>query len=311
MTKRFVYVSNPAYLHKDNNQMWLRPPEDSGREAQKVAIEDVAVLMLDNAQLTISSGLLRALLEHNAAVVLCDESHLPIGMFLNLDGHREQTKIHKAQLSASKSLQYNLWKQTIAAKIKNQAAHLRQRGLPDKRLRVLLEKLKPGDTENCEAQAARSYWNYLFSPLSIPLSNPNLAEGYFLRGQHGDPPNNLLNFGYTVLRSMMARSLVGSGLLPALGIFHRNQYNSFCLADDIMEPYRPFVDALVYEVLEAEMAYRTMTREVRAYLLKLPQLKTRIGEFEGPLEVCLRHTTSSLRKCFLGESRKLKFPEIP
>jgi CRISPR-associated protein Cas1 len=161
--------------------------------------------------------------------------------------------------------------------------------------------VKSGDTGNAEGQAAAVYWAMLFEETE-----------YFTRGRFDMPPNNMLNYGYAILRGVIARNLVGSGMLPVLGIHHRNKYNSFCLADDIMEPYRPFVDQLIVELMQ-EPGFdcpEELTKELKTKLLQIPVIDVEIGGMSSPLMVASQRTTASLMRCFEGESRKIMYPEL-
>jgi CRISPR-associated protein Cas1 len=232
MIKRTLYFGNPAYLRTSNEQMVIEM-HDSG-ETITAPIEDLGLVILDHQQITISQGLLAKLMAENVALVTCDHTHHPAGLLLTLDGNTLQTQRHQSQVDASIPLKKQLWQQTIEAKITNQAAHLKMERQEVEYLLTLSKDVKSGDSDNKEAKAAAYYWKRIF---------PDFLE--FSRNRDGLPPNNLLNYGYAILRALVARSIVGSGLIPSLGIHHRNQYNSFCLADDIMEPYRPFVDKVV------------------------------------------------------------------
>lgn len=184
-------------------------------------------------------------------------------------------------------------------KIANQAAILESRGIVAKNMRAWVGEVRSGDIDNMEARAAAYYWSSIF---------PHLDS--FRRDRDGDPPNNLLNYGYAILRAVVARSLVISGLLPTLGIHHHNRYNAYCLADDVMEPYRPYVDGLVCEIMESEKDYSMLTTELKAKLLSLPVVEVGIQGRRSPLMVAVAQTTASLYKCFNGELRKIIYPEL-
>ncbi len=250
MIKRTLYFGNPAYLSMRNAQLVIHLPEvvnnndlpeSFKKEAQTtIPIEDIGVMVLDHKQITITHGLMEALLANNAAVITCDSSRMPVGLLLPLSGNTLQSERFNAQLEASLPLRKQLWQQTIQCKIENQAHVLKtMRGEVVKNMLVWAGDVKSGDSDNLEARAAAYYWKNMFP------ATPN-----FTRGREGVPPNNLLNYGYAILRAIVARALVGSGLLPTFGIHHHNRYNAYCLADDIMEPYRPFVDKLVVEIVD-------------------------------------------------------------
>ena len=276
-------------------------PETFKKEAVKtIPIEDIGVVILDNKQITITHGLMEKLLENNCALITCDSSRMPVGLMLPLSGNTIQTERFKDQIDASVPLKKQLWQQTVQAKIENQAHALHSlTGAVVKNMRAWAADVKSGDPDNYEARAAVYYWNNFF---------PDIKG--FTRGREGVPPNNLLNYGYAVLRAVVARSLVGSGLLPTLGIFHRNKYNAYCLADDIMEPYRPFVDKLVFEIVENGVDISELSQDIKVRLLNIPILDVFIGEQRSPLMIAVGQTTASLYKCFSGELRKIKYPSF-
>lgn len=297
MIKRTLYFGNPAYLKTKDRQMVIELG-DTG-EIKQAPIEDIGIMILDHQQITITQALIAHLLENNVALITCDNTHHPVGLLLNLDGHTLQSQVFQAQLEASVPLKKQLWQQTIVAKIQNQAALLRLEHAPEKLLLQYAREVKSGDSENHEAKAAAYYWKNIFPPF---LS--------FTRERFGLPPNNLLNYGYAIIRAMVARSLVGSGLLPTLGIFHRNQYNAYCLADDIMEPYRPFVDKVVCKIISMNGQYLEMSPSMKKELLAIPAMDVIIDGQKSPMMNAVQRTTASLTKCFEGKNRKLLYPEI-
>jgi CRISP-associated protein Cas1 len=297
MIKRTLYFGNPAYLSTRQEQLEIKVL-DTG-ETKTAPIEDIGVLILDHQQITITQALIAKLLANNTALITCDNTHHPVGLFLSLDGHSLQSRIFQAQLSASEPLKKQLWQQTVIAKIQNQAAMLAYRNTENKLLLTYAKDVKSGDTENMEAAAAGYYWKHLFPPAF-----------YFTRDRYGMPPNNLLNYGYAILRAIVARSLVGSGLLPTLGIHHHNQYNAYCLADDIMEPYRPYVDKLVCEIIAKQEPDVNLTPGIKQQLLSIPVMDVVINGQKSPLMNAVQRTTSSLAKCFEGGARKLLYPAM-
>ena len=310
MIKRTLCFTNPAYLSLKNNQLVIKLPEvetnsslpeDFKSEATKtIPIEDIGIVVLDNKRITITQGVMEALLENNAAVVTCNESHLPIGMHLPLVGNTTQTERMRYQIEASLPLKKQLWQQTISAKIQNQAAVLKQmRGTEVRNMLKWASEVKSGDSENLEARAAVYYWQNAF---------PMIEN--FTRSREGVSPNNLLNYGYAILRAIVARALVSSGLLTTLGIHHRNKYNAFCLADDVMEPYRPYVDKLVMQLYDKYPDCEELTKELKAELLSIPVLDVVINGKRSPLMIAVSTTTSSLQKCYAGEIRKIIYPII-
>lgn len=295
MIKRTLFFGNPAYLSTQNEQLVVKFPDDS--PVRQVPIEDIGMVVLENQQITITNGLIAKLTERKVAVVSCNAQHLPDGLLLPMTGHSEQTERIRFQLEASVPLKKNLWQQTISSKIRNQAGLLSEKGKESKRLEYLYKNVSSGDSGNHEAQAAAIYWQTLFD---IPDFN---------RGQAGLPPNNLLNYGYAILRATVARALVSSGMLPNVGIWHHNKYNAYCLADDIMEPYRPYVDLVVSHLVENEYDFAELTVSLKKELLSIPALDVLIDGQKSPLMVAVSRTTNSLFECFAGISRKIIYPE--
>ncbi|WP_028298933.1 type II CRISPR-associated endonuclease Cas1 [Olivibacter sitiensis] len=298
MIKRTLMFSNPAYLNHKNSQLVVSFP-DKEKEDRTVPIEDVGVVVLENQQITISHGCIAALLQNNVAVVSCDSSHMPTGLILPLDGGHTQAERFRYQIEASVPLKKQLWQQTIQQKIYNQAQVLQEVGIPADNLLRWSRSVKSGDPDNYEGRAAAYYWQNIFG-----------AFMEFNRHRAGEPPNNLLNYGYAILRAVVARSLVSSGLLPTLGIFHRNKYNAYCLADDIMEPYRPFVDRVVYGIVSEEGDYTILDTSLKTRLLQVPQVDVRFDDMTSPLLVGVSRTTASLARCFEGVSRKINYPTL-
>jgi len=297
MIKRTLFFKNPAYLSTKNNQLVINYPGED-QATKTVPIEDIGMLVLENQQITISNGLLSKLIQNKAAIINCDRFHLPISLLQPLVGHSEQTERMRHQLNASIPLQKNLWQQTITAKIKNQAKFLEKQNIPNRKMYKWANEVKSGDSENHESRAAVYYWQHIFG-----LKN-------FTRGQHGSAPNHLLNYGYAILRAITARALVSSGMLPSVGIFHRNKYNAYCLADDIMEPYRIFVDVLVNDIIQSNGVTEDLTTSLKMSLLQLPVMDVIIDGHKSPLMVAMSRTTNSLYECFLGKSRKILYPDF-
>jgi CRISPR-associated protein Cas1 len=322
MIKRTLYFGNPAYLSFKNEQLVIKLPEVEKNKSlpasfkqgavKTIPIEDVGVVVLDNRQITITQGLLAALSENNAVLINCDFKHLPFSILLPTAVHNTYTEKLRFQLDASVPLKKNLWQQTIIAKIKNQAAMLEKLGIDAARMYYLASIVKSGDIENCEGRAAAYYWKVIFDGeyQGDFQSDQYLSEIPFKRHRYGEPPNNLLNYGYAILRGVVARSLVASGLLTALGIHHRNKYNAYCLADDMMEPYRPLVDELVLQIAFAGDDLEQLTPEIKRKLLQIPAMDIFIDGQKSPLMVGMQRTTASLMQCFEGESRKLIYPEL-
>lgn len=273
-------------------------PDKEEKQQVSMPIEDVGLIMLDNQQIMLSNALIMALNENNSAVISCDSTHLPYGLMLPMFSHHAFTEKFYCQLEASVPLKKNLWQQTVIAKIENQAALLKKLNAPTDKLDFLVRQVNSGDTQNVEGRAAAYYWDTLFGDKS------------FVRHRFGEPPNNLLNYGYAILRAIIARSLVGSGLFPTLGIHHHNKYNPYCLADDIMEPYRPYVDELVMNIVEEETDYDELSPRLKKRLLGIPVTDIEIEGKSSPLMVGAQRTTASLASCFSGETRKIIYPEF-
>jgi CRISPR-associated protein Cas1 len=266
---------------------------------KSLPIEDIGYLVLDHEQITISHRLLDKLLANNTAIITCNEKHHPTGMFLNLDGNTVQSERFRVQVEASEPLKKQLWQQTIKAKIKNQKSVLDTWSIDSGYLQTCYSAVKSGDSDNQEAKASLYYWHHLF---------PKAWK--FSRKREGAPPNNLLNYGYSLIRASVARGLVGSGLLPTLGIFHRNRYNAYCLADDIMEPYRPYVDRVVREIVDHTSHITELNKELKSKLLSIPTIDIEIDNTTKPLMLAIQTTTASLAKCYLGEARKISYPNM-
>ena len=297
MIKRTLYFGNPSYLKTTNEQMVIEM-QDTG-ETKTIPIEDIGIVVLDHQQITITQSLLAKLLSNNTAVITCDNTHHPVGLQLCLDGHTLQSQKFKTQIAASVPLKKQLWQQTVISKIENQATLLKEERVENKYLINLASSVKSGDSGNCEAKAALYYWKHVF---------PDFLE--FRRERYGPPPNNLLNYGYAILRALVARSLVASGLLPTLGIFHRNQYNAYCLADDVMEPYRPYVDQKVCGIIRGNGKFLEMTPSMKKELLLIPAMDVMIDGQKSPMMNAVQRTTASLAKCFEGDSRRILYPAL-
>ena len=296
MIKRTLYFGNPAYLRMKDRQLKVIDPETNSEKAS-VPIEDIAVLVLDHPQLTITHALMADIIDRNVALISCDSRHLPSGLMLPLDGNHVQTERFRKQINASEPLLKNLWAKTVKAKIENQAALLKRLNFDNKRLLAFVPQIRSGDPENMEGRAASVYWKILFE------------EHDFTRERYGTEPNQHLNYCYAILRAIVARALVSSGLLPTLGIFHRNKYNAYCLADDIMEPYRPFCDELVYEMFcNGEIGSEELTRAQKARLLSIAGFDVLIDGKKSPLMVAISRTTNSLFECLEGTRRKIVYP---
>ena len=311
MIKRTLVFAKPAYLNTRNEQLIVNYPEDNRPKVERserlrqsnppkktrtIPIEDIAVVVLEDPQITISNSLMRKLLQNNVALITCDEKHMPVGTFLPLKGHSEQSERFQLQIEASLPLKKNLWKQVIETKILNQAKVLAKNGVPEQHLIYLAAKVNSGDSKNVEARAAAFYWSKLFK-----------MDG-FTRQRYGEPPNNLLNYGYAVLRAVMARSLISSGLFPTFGIHHKNKYNAFCLADDMMEAYRPYVDEVVIEIMSEYENIEELTTELKMRLLQIPVIDVKIDGKRSPLMIACSRTSNSLYESFAQIRRNILLP---
>lgn len=308
MIKRTLYFENPAYLSLSQSQLKVKipeveknlPKEFSERFTNSIPIEDIGVVVLDNPQITITQGALQALNRNNCAVIVCDNNKMPYGLLLPLTNNTLQGERYRHQINASLPIKKQLWQQTVQSKILNQASLLNSKcNIVVSNMTKWAKDVKSADSTNLEARAAVYYWSNIF-PIGLT----------FTRERYGPPPNNLLNYGYSILRSIIARALVGTGLLPTIGIHHRNKYNAYALADDIMEPYRPFVDSVVLEIIKSGVDYSQLSKDIKVKLLSIPLLDVKINDLNRPLMIAASITTSSLLKCFTKETTKISFPKI-
>jgi len=307
MIKRVIGFMNPAYLSLKLRQVVVTLPEienqpnipDSvkAQHIRTIPIEDIGVVILDHKQVTITQALMAALLDNNVAIITCDDQHLPVGLTLPLDGNHIQSERFQEQISASEPLKKQLWQQTVISKIQGQAFLLATQGVENTNMIAWSKQVRSGDTDNLEGRAAAYYWKNIFH-------KPN-----FIRDREGEFPNNLLNYGYAILRAMMARALVAAGLLPTLGIHHHNRYNAYCLADDIMEPYRPHVDSWVLGILEQHTDITDLSTEIKRQLLGLTTMDVTIDGHCSPMMIAVQTTANSVQRCYSGESRKIVYPD--
>jgi CRISP-associated protein Cas1 len=306
MIKKTIYLGNPYHIRVKDSQLEFLVPEGKGIDQQltkRVPLEDLGVLILDHPQISLTHPVLQQIAAFNVALVSCDANHLPASLLMPLEGHTTQQERFRAQINASEPLKKQLWQQTIKSKIYNQGRALHMIGLePEGQyLLKLSEEVKSGDNGNMEGRAAAFYWKYFFSQY---LEN-------FTRDRFGEAPNHLLNYSYAIIRATVARALVGSGMLPTLGIHHQNKYNAYCLPDDIMEPYRPYADLLIWEFLkESDADAIILTKEIKASILGLLGKEVNINQQRSPMMVAIQKTCSSLAQCYEGDIRKLIYPEI-
>jgi CRISPR-associated protein Cas1 len=260
-------------------------------------IEDIGVVILDHKQITITHALIDALLANNVAIVTSNDKHLPVGLMLPLDGNTLQSERFRSQIDASEPLKKQMWQQTVTVKILGQAHVLGTQLIEHNNMLKWAKDVRSGDTDNMEARAAAFYWRNMFE------------KDAFIRDPQGLPPNNLLNYGYSVIRAMMARALVGAGLLPTFGIHHHSRYDAYCLADDIMEPYRPFVDMKVLEMWQNGGVTSDISSEQKRELFGITTMDVNISGHRSPMMLAIQATAQSVQKCFSGEARKIIYPD--
>lgn len=292
MLYKTLFFSKKYSLSTKNNQLVIK----NDTEIKTIPIEDIGYIVLENQEIYISIPALSQLINNNVAVIFCNEKHMPQSMLLNLDGHYIQQEIFREQLLASVPFKKQLWQHVIQHKIKNQGLLLDKLDKSPHPLGYYASKVLSDDTTNREATAAKYYWNSLF-------------DFDFARQRNGVYPNQFLNYGYTILRAATARALSGSGLLNTIGIHHRNRYNAFALADDIMEPYRPAVDEAVLYIIN-NFDEQELTTQTKAILLEVLTRTVYFKDEKSPLMVGLQKTASSLQQCFTGERKKIKYPEL-
>jgi CRISP-associated protein Cas1 len=302
MLKRTIAIQQPCHIKCNNEQLVISYKHIKGQESQPdktVPLEDIGLLLLEHQQISLTHYLMDKCMYYNIALICCNDSHHPTGLLLNLDGHTIQTEKFKHQINASEPLKKQLWQQIIVQKRKNQAAVFSQFNINEKTLLHYAEAVKSGDSSNTEGHAAAHYWQNLFPPV-----------WNFYRRRDGEPPNNLLNYGYAIIRAITARAIVGAGLMPTLGVFHRNRYNAYCLADDLMEPYRPYVDKTVRTIINKTSHVSQLTQELKVMLLSIPQQDVLIDDEVSPLLNAIQRSAYSLAKCFEGKTRKLLLPQL-
>ncbi len=292
MLKRSILVEKKASISCKHQQLVIETQERSAT----IPVEDIGFIVIDHPETYISVPALNFLIENNSSIILCNTLHMPSGMFLNLNGHHIQQQLFRYQLEASAPLKKKLWQQTIKEKIKNQGLLLERITQKKNQFGYLSEKVLSGDTSNMEGVAASAYWSAFF-------------ETPFKRERFGNYPNNFLNYGYAILRAATARALSGSGLLNTLGIHHKSKYNAFALADDIMEPYRPLVDELVFSLMET-YEEQELNTTIKSEILNLLTRTVYFKEEKSPLMVGLQKTASSLQQCFTGERKKIKYATL-
>jgi len=294
MIKRIIEISTaPAYISVKHQQMVLKR---EGGTVRSIPIEDMGVLIVDHPGCTYSHAALNELLANNVAVIICGKNHHPNGLLLPLDTNSVQSERFRVQVAAKEPSKKRLWKQTVQAKIKHQAWCLDQCSKEGgDGLRFLAGKVKSGDRENHEAQAAARYWKLLFGV-------------DFRRRRDGLAPNGMLNYGYTVLRAAVARSLCGAGLHPSFGLHHHNRYNAYPLADDMMEPFRPLIDREVFNFWR--VGETSITPEVKQSLLGILYQDVFIAGEKRPLMNALHFLSANLLRALSGDDPYLVIPTL-
>lgn len=302
MIKKTLYFGNPSYLYLKDGQLIVKDPEAETSILSikaKIPTEDIGLIILDHQRITITQPLMIKLLENNTAILICNDLHMPISLTLPMAYNDTFSEKVKYQLEASEPLKKQLWRQTIVAKLRNQSKVLELLEMEYRSIDRMSMRVRSGDPDNLEGQAANIYWDKILKKYEV------------CRGRFEGPPNHYFNYGYAILRSVIARNLVGSGCLPVLGIHHRNKYNPYCLADDIMEPYRPLVDLMIFKYLsKINPVEDQLTKEDKAFLLQIPVLDVEINGKKSPLMVGSQRTTASLIRCFEGVERKILYPEL-
>lgn len=269
--------------------------EQKKNEVERVPIEDMGVLILSNPAITISSSLISSCQHNNCIIVFCDNKHLPVSVLLPLSGNSLHSKVLNIQTSVKKPTKKRLWQKIVVAKIESQAKALLSCDKDSSAIESMKSRVKSGDPDNVESQAARIYWHLMFGK-------------DFRRDQKAEGTNSLLNYGYALLRASVARALCGTGLHPALGIHHHNQYNPMCLADDIMEPFRPVVDRRVYRLWEEKIF--DISKKTKSFLLPFLAEPLVFRDKKLPFMVALQHTVASLKKALEEGPEHLEIPSL-
>lgn len=291
MIKQTLFFATPVCLSLKNNQIVISWKDSDDKVTRP--IEDIGCVVIENQMIAITIPLLNHLVKNNVAVIVCDDKQMPTSMLMGLDTNTTQAETLRTQIGVGEPCKKQVWQQIIKAKITNQSMLLKRLNKDYTPLKPLIAGVKSGDTDNREGLAAKIYWN-------------RLLGGDFKRERDGRPPNAMLNYGYSILRAATARALLGSGLLPNIGVFHRNRYNAFPLADDVMEAYRPFVDEVVYNLHSKQFC--DLTKDVKMEILKVLTCDVKVNNVMRPLQIALTLTTASLARYFAGQAKKLSLP---
>jgi CRISP-associated protein Cas1 len=295
MLRKTIEIATPGTrLSVVHRQLMIERPET---RTATVPIEDVGVLMIDDRRASYTQAVLVKLIEAGATIVVCGANHLPAGMMLPIDAHHALTERHLAQVEASAPARKQIWRALVGAKLTQQGHALDAFGQTPNGLGEMAKRVRSGDPDNLEAQGAQRYWPLLFGK---DFRRDRAAEGV----------NALLNYGYAIVRAAAARAVVASGLIPTLGVFHRNRSNPFCLADDLIEPYRPFVDWQVKTMInDLERIPSLDERPTRTALLSLFNETVLVGGRKSPLLLAIEASAASLARALTGEDRTLALPE--
>lgn len=294
MIKQTLFFTTPVLLSLKYNQIEIRYKDVE--EVITRPIEDVGVVIVESQLVQFTVPLLNALADNNVAVVFCNAQCMPNTMLMPLESNAVQQEVYRLQTEASLPTKKRIWKEIIEYKIRNQAALLDLLGRDGNLLKAYYMNVLSGDSDNREGQAAKIYWQQMYGRS-------------FNRSRNGESPNSWLNYGYAILRAAVARALLGSGLFPAFGLFHRNRYNAFPLADDVMEPYRPFVDYAVYQLFE-DSPEACLDKEVKQQLVRVLFTDVKMKGQIRPLQVALSMTTASLVRALKDKKESIIYPSF-
>lgn len=293
MIKRTLEISSgPARLSVAHRQLVIERGDDP---RLTVPMEDIGVVIVDHPAVTYTHAVFTDLMETGAAIVLCSRDHQPAGVFLPINAHSTQTERHHRQIEASLPFKKRAWAHIVRTKIARQADVICAVAGKDEGLRALSSRVRSGDPENLEAQAAQRYWRILFG-------------SDFRREREASGLNSALNYGYAILRAAIARAIVGSGLIPSLGLHHHHRSNPFCLADDLIEPYRPLIDLKVCELARSGHILVELDRAAKAVLLSVLNETIRIGDRNTPVGLAIHQTTASLARGYETGQPDLDLP---
>jgi CRISPR-associated protein Cas1 len=261
-------------------------------------LAELAALVISNPAVTMTQAVIAGVAENGGAVVICDHQHAPAAMMLPLQMHTTQTERLAKQAQASAPTRKRLWQQIVKAKIRAQGRLLRDLHGSDGGLLAMAERVRSGDSGHMEAQASRRYWPLLF------------GDGKFRRGSQGPDQNNHLNYGYAVLRALVTRAVCGAGLHPSMGLQHHNRYDTFSLASDVMEPFRPVIDRAVYEWVQEHDATEPLDKTAKAHLIGAVQRRFEWRGESRTLFDLAAQTASGIARVFMGDGKEVEIPEV-